>query len=478
MKRAFLLFNALLLITLMNVEAQTGTVCRPGFTYSVSQSANWGTNLPVVTSVAPYTSAEAAGLKHADIILKINGVSTTKLTAEEITQQLNLAGKKQTALEVQNVAHPKRTLFLNRDCKPAASVTESQLATAFEMYGLDYTHTRTFVCPFTITAAAQADYARFKTFSFAPTDQSNAKVETVINSSIEKELTQKGLIRVDSLADILVQTFYHFDKNPDYMGQNRISTGIRTVDRYNSITGKFEAYPFLRISASTTEAAYLLELGIRLIDQTDPLPETPTILWECEAKEKLTDPFSLETYARSFVPLMCMQYPFVRDTKNVRFKASYKAYNYTGIGLDKDSLCQVVEVDKNSPAYAAGIRAKDRILKINKQDAVLSIDQLSAAYRAFILDSFKYRDPQTRFTSAANVRSCMFWDKDYYAEVADMIHAPKYHALFAYLYNFAPYINPTGINTCEFVIERRGEEMEMLIRPIIRPEFTLSIEQQ
>jgi hypothetical protein len=344
------------------------------------------------------------------------------------------------------------------------------------MYGLDFTNQRMFHCPFKTIAPQPVDFSRFKTFSFAPVDEGNEAIETVLNNCIENELTEKGLFFVDSGADLLVETFYFFDKNSNYVGQNKISTEVPTVKRYNSTTGQFERFPFLRHSASNAEAEYLLQLGFRLVDKTDTTSVSPTVVWECEANERLTEPYSLESYARTFVPLMCMQYPFVRDAENVRFKASYKTYNYTGIGFNKDSLSQVVEVDENAPAYTAGIRPNDRILKIDKQDATLSIDELSTSYRDFILASYKYRDATTRFTNAANIKSCMFWNEDDYAEISDLIHETKYHALFAYLYNFAPYINPTGINTCEFEVERKGEVLDLLIRPAIRTEFTLSIE--
>ena len=476
MRKILLLSSLFIFITLSNVWAQKDIVCTPGFTYTLSESPNWGTNLPVITAVSPYTSAESAGLKYADIILEINGISTAEMSTAEIDQQLNLTGDKDTALELKNLVKSSRTVFLKRDCKPVSAVTENQLASVFEMYGLDFTNERMFFCPFKTLAPDQVDFSRFKTFSFAPVDEANEKIETVLNDCIENELSQKGLLFVDSCADLVVETFYYFDKNSNYVGQNKVSTEIPTVKRYNSTTGIIEKFPFLRLSASNAEAEYLLQLGFRLVDKTDTTAVSPPIIWECEANERLTEPYSLEEYARIFVPLMCMQYPYVKNVENVRFKASYKTYNYTGIGFNKDSLSQVVDVDKNGPAYAAGIRPNDRIIKINKQDAALSIDELSAAYRDFILSSYKYRDATTLFTNAANVKSCMFWAVDDYAAIAAMIHDTKYHALFSYLYNFAPYINPTAINTCQFEVVRNLEVLDILIRPTIRTEFTLSIE--
>ena len=85
------------------------------------------------------------------------------------------------------------------------------------------------------------------------------------------------------------------------------------------------------------------------------------ILWECEANELLEDSYKLEEYARVHVPLMLMQYPYVKYGRNVLYKVNQKTYNYTGISYDIDRLELITDVDRNSPAYAAGsVRDVDR----------------------------------------------------------------------------------------------------------------------
>lgn len=476
MRRIFSTACLFIMLFSLNINAQKNVVCHPGFTYTISHSSNWGNNLPVITGVSPYTSAETSGLKYADIIETINGVPTANLSTEEINQMLNLSGDKETVLTVKSIANPSRQVFLKRDCKHLLSVTESQLASVFAMYGLDFTNSRLFTCPFKTTTSPDVDFSQYKTFAFSISEEGSEQIETVLNEYIGKELTQKGLSHTNNNPDLLIQTFYYFDKNSNYKGLNKVSTETPTVYRYNATNGKMEDFPFLKASASEAEAEYLMQLGFRLIDQKNPSQTEPLVIWECESNERLTEPYSLESYARSFIPLMCMQYPFVTTNENVRFKAKYKTYNYTGISFNKDSLSQIIEVNKNSPAHAAGILASDQVKKIGTHDAMIPMDEIIEGYKSFVLASLKYRDPKTQFTNAAGIKTCMFWEKNDYPKIADMIQKEKYHAIFSYLYNFAPYINPTGSNTCDFEILRKGETVKVLIRPTIRTEFTLSID--
>lgn len=164
-------------------------------------------------------------------------------------------------------------------------------------------------------------------------------------------MTKKGLTVDIAKPDLLIQTFYFFDKNPNYLGANKVLVEKEPTYRYNFSHSKMEKFPFLNYAAAEAEAEYLLQFGIRIIDQKD-IPGR--VLWECEANELLEDSYRLDEYARVHVPLMCMQYPYTKYGRNVPFKVSKKTYNYTGISYDIDKLDQVVDVDRNSPAYAAG----------------------------------------------------------------------------------------------------------------------------
>lgn len=474
MKR--LILSTLLILVTLSLSAQqtNGTVCRLGFTYDISKSSNWGTNRPVITEVSPYSPAEQAGLKTSDIIEAIDGLNTKDIPADEIPQLLNRAGKNEVILTISNLSQPSKQVMVKKECKKVNAISEGQLATAFAMYSLESTNERLFTCPFKYTTMGDADFAKFKTFAFTVPDENNKKLETILNECIGKELTKKGLQLNNENPDLLIQTFYFFDKNPNYKGVNKIAVNDVTY-RYNMVSGKMQKYPFLNISAAEAEGEYLLQLGFRFIDRRSSQRENIRVIWECEANELLSESFKIEEYARTFIPLMCMQYPYVKYARNVEYKADFKSYNYTGINYNIDQMNNVVEVDRNAPAYAAGIRPRDIIEKIDNQKVDYTSDEFSAGYRYFITATMPYRDPKTIFTDANGFKRCMFWNTFDYPKVADMIKDKECKAAFSYLYDFAPYINPSGSNTCTFVIKRGKDKFDVIIRPTIRSEVTVQV---
>lgn len=471
MKRKIL--SVLLLFAFLTSQAQNRNICRLGIKYDISQSSNWGNNKPVVTSIIPYTPAEQAGLKQNDIIVAIDGVPTSNISAKEIEEMLNPAGKNEVLLTVSNLANPSKQILVKKECKKSNMITEEQLATAFSMYSLETTSERSFICPFKTTATSDpVDFATFKTFAFSAIDENNSKLETAINESIEKELNKKGMVADVNNPDILIQTFYFFDKNPNFKGVNKVLVEKEPVYRYNFLKSKMEQLPFLNHNASEAEAEYLLQFGIRLIDQR----QVPgRILWECEANELLEDSYHLDEYARIHVPLMCMQYPYVKYKRNVKYNVDQKTYNYTGLSYDIDHMDVVANVDRNSPAYAAGLRNRDVIERINGNRMDYTAEEFSGAYKGFITSTMKFRDPKTRFTDANGFKRCMFWDTFKYMQVADAIQNSKNLPAFSYLYYYAPYIDPTGSNACTFNVKRGKEKMEMTVRPAIRRSVTVEI---
>ena len=127
---------------------------------------------------------------------------------------------------------------------------------AFSMYSLETTSEREFVCPFKTTVTTDSvNFGQFKTFAFSAIDENNSELETVINESIEKELKKKGMaVDIDN-PDILIQTFYFFDKNPNYTGANKIMVEKEPIYRFNFLHSKMEAFPFLSPTAAEAEAA-------------------------------------------------------------------------------------------------------------------------------------------------------------------------------------------------------------------------------
>jgi hypothetical protein len=456
-----------------NIQAQNPTICRLGFTYDLSRSPNWGKGKLVISQVYPFSSAEQAGLKMYDIIEAIEGVPIDSLDTEEIAAQLNPADKGEVWLTVSNLVDSARQLSVKKDCKRTDALTENQLATAFSMYSLESTSERNFVCPFTTTTADTTDFAQFKSFAFAPIDENNRRLEETINACIEKEFRKKGLVFSATQADMLIETFYFYKKNPNYIKPtNKGLSAKQPAYRYDCSLNRMERFPFLHYAAPETEAEYLLQLGIRLIDNRN---KARRILWECEANEMMTAAFRLENYAQTHIPLMCMQYPYAKYSRNVPFMVSIKTYNYTGINYDINRLGQIMDVDINSPAHIAGIRMRDVIEKIDNQSLNYTAEECTAAYKQFIMNTMSLRNPATLFTDVNGFRYCMYWQELKYAQVADAMRDPRYMAVFSYLYKYAPYVNPSGVNTCTFRIKRGKEKMDILVRPTIHKEMSIVI---
>lgn len=475
MKKSVILSALLLVATAFSGLAQdrNASICRLGFTYDISQSKNWGAGKPVVKGVIPYSSAEQAGVRPNDVIEAISGVPVASVSATDIPQMLNPAGKDDVVLTIRNLSTDSRQVMVRKECKMPNAITEDQLATAFEMYSLETTNEQEFVCPFKTTVTGDSvDFGDFHTFAFSAIDENNRQLETQINESIADELTKKGLTIDIERPDLLVQTFYFFDKNPNFVGVNKVLVDKEPTFRYDFAHSKMVKLPFLNYAAAEAEAEYLLQFGIRIIDQKEVVGR---VLWECEANELLEESYRLDEYARVHAPLMCMQYPYAKYGRNVPFKVSRKTYNYTGISYDIDDLAQVVGVDANSPAAAAGIRPGDQIEKIGKQKMNHSAEEFSAAYKRFISGTMRYRDPKTQFTDANGFKYCMMWDVFKYAQIADAAQEADYLPAFSYLYFFTPYINPSGNNACTFVVRRGKNRSEVIIRPTIRSEVTVEI---
>ncbi|WP_080905949.1 PDZ domain-containing protein [Parabacteroides sp. Marseille-P3160] len=462
------IFSSFVMLFAQNVNDR---ICRLGLTYEVSTNKLWGNHKPVVISVYPYSPAEMAGLKQNDIIEKIDGISVLEISEDDLGDRLNPADRDEVVLTVSNLSSEPREILVKKECKRSAAIAEEQLASAFSMYSLESTVERTFVCPFnTMTTRDAVDLTKYKTFAFSSIDENNSQLENSINASIRRELTNKGLRYSTYQPDLLVETYYLFDTNPNYKG--RSASNKEVTYRYDFSTGKMVKLPFLNVNSGQSEGQYILQFGFRFLDQR----MTPgRVLWECEANELLNDSYSLDDYVRVHIPLMCMQYPYVKYNRNVLFRVSQKSYNYTGISYNIDRLYEVADVDPGSPAGKAGIAPGDRIEQIEGKKLDRTTEEYTSAYKQFITSTMKLRDKKTMFTDANGFTRCMFWDTFKYPQVAKTIQNPNNLTVFSYLYYFAPYVNPSGNNQITFTVQRGNGAEEIGIRPEVRKELTIEI---
>lgn len=470
--RKIVVFFLFICMSLLIAGAQsTNEVCRLGIRYVAGENPHWGEGRLIVTHVQPYSSAEQAGVKRFDIIEKIDGIPVSTLSSEQIRQMLNPSDKFRIRLTLRNFGYMAKDVLVAKECLPKNTITEEQLAEAFGMYSLENTTERVFTCPFTITSTLdRVDFINYRSFSFYDIEGDNAELEMTINSFIRQNLQGKGLVYNSLNPDLLIQTYYYFDTNPDYHASEEAHTDRKPVYRFDTSLLKMVPLPFLS-NQLKGNAEYLLQFGVRFVDR-----QSGVTVWEAEANEWMYEPFDLAEYAQVHVPLMCLQYPHVSQTKDVTFKVGFKTYNYTGLNYDITALGLVRQVDAYSSAYEAGIREGDMIESIEGKDMTRSADEYTMAYKRFIIQSMQYRDSETLYTDANGFARCMFWRTDSYPRVQELLTSSEYLPVFSYLYKFAPYVDTSADNSLKMRVSRSGEAFETTVRPVIRTSLTIDIQ--
>ena len=418
--------------------------------------------------------AEKAGIRQNDIIEQINDFKISELSLDDVDSLLTSSESYEIRLVIRNFSEQSKSILITKECLSSDAFTESRLADAFSMYSVENTHDRLFVCPFTTTVTRdEVDFSEFTSFDFAPLEDATiANIESIINETLKEELIKKGL-RYNTLnPDFIITTYYTFDKNPNFRRRSRETENQGPAIRYDISRDRITQFPFHDFSTPESESEYILQLGVRFIDRKYVQGR---VLWECVANELMRAPFAIIEYATIHLPLMCMQFPYVKYNRNAQFILTKKAYNYTGINYSIYKINEVVEVDFDSPAYEAGIRPGDIIEKIENKRMDYSVEEFTGAYRTFITKTIPYRDTKSRFTNADGFQNCMFWDTFKYKQIAKTLKNTKYKTAFAYLYAFAPYVNPERSTFCTFNIRRNGEKLTIMVRPTFYSEKTIEL---
>ena len=474
-----ILFILVVLFLSVTVKAQEIS-CRYGFSYEISNDPHWGKDKPVITSVYPNSPAERAGIKPYDIIEAVEGVPITEDVLDDIYLFLNPEGKDLVELTIKNFLHNSNKIKVQKECKSTMSLAEEQLATAFSMYAIENTHERLFSCPFVTTQTKdEIDFSLFKSFDFFNGEENHPELAKKVNELIKKELMKRGLKQSPVEPDLIVQIYYSFNKNPNFKpktvrGKDKENSEVAGfVYRYDISRDRMTKLPFLPPGTIETEAEYILKLGYRLEDRK---LQKGRIIWECEANELLNESFSLEDFAFIHIPLMTMQFPYMKYGRNVQYRMAKKKFNYTGINYSINDISEIASVDQFSPAAKAGIIPTDKIDAIEDKRMDRTSQQFTAAYRQFLVNTLKLRDEKTRFVDANGFPDCMYWDELKYPQVTKAFDNKKNLTVFSYLFKYAPFINPSGNNTCSFKIRRGKEKLEFILRPEIRSEITVIVE--
>lgn len=471
-----ILLSLLIAVFTLNLNAQTKEqTCHFGITFEISNNPSWGYGEPVVLSVEPFSPAEKAGIKPNDIIMEVNGVATYLRDYKTIASWLFNESTTEVTFTIRNLNTYFSEYRLSRQCNEIGSLSESELATSFSFYSLEDTNERSFVLPLQVQPNPNIDYSDYHTFDFL-VDNNAPAIDGEISAIIEKALNDKGLTRDRKDPDIIIQTYYSYQPNLKHNAALTPKSQLRSW-RFDPRTKTMVNLPILSgtESAVQVEGQYTLELGIRFFDKKYVEPNQLTQIWDCHATEYLSEKYSLEEYARMHTPLLMMNYPYSANKTSVGYLVDYKRYNYTGFHISTDDMKTITNVDANSPAYHAGIRGGDIIKRIDDQKMDVTKDELTNAYKRFLIETMKYRNPDTRFTDANGFTDCMFWDKYKYDNIAQEFKKSIYMTYFSYLYNFQKYVTPNPPSKLMFEVETRKQRRFFGVVPEIRSSVTIEI---
>ncbi|MDH6355036.1 hypothetical protein M2132_001373 [Dysgonomonas sp. PH5-45] len=477
MKQLYAILLSFIVTLATSVNAQNKSqMCHFGVTFEISSNPSWGYGEPVVLTVEPYSPAADAGIKVGDIIMEVNGAATYLRDYQTIARWMFDESDEVVSLTIRNMSNYFREYKLNRECNAVGSLSESDLATSFSFYSLENTVDRAFILPVQIQTNKNVDYSDYHTFDFVM-DKDAPDIDAAIAGILEKALLEKGLVRDKKDPDFMIQTYYSFQNNVKYNAAITPKDGEKTW-RYDVLTEKMVALPIISPNSTNAlaEGRFVAELGVRFYDKKYIDPNKMTQIWDCRLSDYLTKNVSLKDYAQFHAPLLLLNFPYTENATQVRYVVSFKKYNYTGIHLDSKDMTRVTNVDLGSPAYRGGLRGGDVIYKIQGKNFKAKNDELVNAYKRFIIESMKYRDPDTQFTDANGYKDCMYWNKYRYREVARMFKEDIYMPNFSYLYSFERYVSDGGTKRMLFDVKRNDHRRVYGVDPEVRGSVTIRIQ--
>jgi len=468
-----LLFLCLLLGTVsVNLKSQSyDKNCYFGFTFEVSKNPNWGYGELVITEVEPNSPAEKTGIKVDDIIMEINGKATYLRDNQTIASWLFGDMYAPTVkFTIRNMNTYFKEYTLNRECIATNSINERQISQIFSFYSLENTNQRSFTLPINVEPNKDVDFTDYHSFDIYSDGKNVPAIDAQITALLEKDLLAKGLVRDTSDPDIVVQAYYSYGPNPKFTGLNNPNYAPGTW-RFDTDKQQMAYLAIFDPSESKKDIAgqYIVEYGFSFYDRKYIDTNKLTQIWDCNIKDYLSSSYSLADYVKLHTPLLLKQFPFTtKRSGEAKYRVDFSRYNYTGMHFDADDLVTVKDIDMESPAYEAGIRAGYVIKKINDKKLDYTKASLSEAYKRFISETMVYRDQTTRFTNAEGFKDCMFWNFVYYPDIAKEFDKSQYQTAFSYLYDFEKYINNRGSNKIQIEAWDGRQLRKFTITPQIR----------
>lgn len=453
----------------LQIHAQSETICRAGFSFEISNNPNWGSGEPVIINITPGSPAERAGLKLNDIILEVNLQGTYLKPHHTIKSWMLENDKSDIEISIRNLETDFRTIKIEKDCKSRLGIDESKLAPVFAFYSLEDVQNRTFHIPMKITTNTKSILSDYRTFDFAPVEAGTPEIDNKISAIFERVLNQRGLKRDKDDPDFIIQTFYSYENNPAY---NPITTDIKAdvanwrFDIKNNKMVKLPLYSPTDV-VDNEKVPYFLEFGYRFYDLKFIEPGKMTQIWECDVRERVKSNYGLENYLEINLPLILLKYPYPGNMNLGTYEVNFLQYNYTGLNYNIENLTQVAFVESKSPAASAGIKKGDVIKSIQGIKLSNNLKALTSSYRSFISETMNLRNPGTRYTDTNGYKDCMFWEVGEYNKIAKTLNKKSFQTAFTYLFNFNQYIDWNTPSTITIEVDRNKENLEFQLTPQI-----------
>jgi len=362
----------------------------------------------IVTNIKTGSPADLVSLKLGDRIYKINDKSVSeisdvqnyflnnndnwlKINTKSINETISIisiprmsidffSDKYAAESELFNILSPEQYVSFRRDVstdlekfqnlESIVQTSENPKAYRIHSYtdskGCTYSLKKNINKYTQITTLVDRDknFEKFGTYDFEYISQEDPLMEKTLLNDLSLKLNELGLKREQANPDILILiSFYSGQKEQYVPPQQIVSTRIQNYFNW------YWGYIPVPVTESKTKEGYtkstfLVNINLKFLDAKEiPNSKIPPIIWSSSFSEVSTVKTFLSDYSKEIFKYLLLQFPIVVDENCENLIVN--TYTFTGVIYDKDNLPIIADVIPESPAYKAGLRKNDEIVKIN-----------------------------------------------------------------------------------------------------------------
>jgi hypothetical protein len=273
---------------------------------------------------------------------------------------------------------------------------------------------------FSILGDESKNLMDLNTFDFDYISKDESLLEKNLLNKLEKHLTGYGLTRNTVNPDILILISFYSGQQEHYVPpQQIISTKIQSYFNW------YWGYIPVPVTESKTKdgftrVTYLTNINLKLLDAKEiPTSKVPPVLWSASYSEVSPEKVFISDCADKVFSNLLLQFPKVvkENCKNLM----ENTYTFTGLIYDKRNPSVIADVLPGSPAFQAGMRKGDAIIKISDRKLPEEFNSNTMAFywqnRSDYDNALKYLFMQTDLkASPTGLFNALNWDyKDYHS---------------------------------------------------------------